>query len=54
LTSGEPGNVSLVLRRALWSGILAAFTAGATVLARRTATGIWKLATSEEPPARDR
>jgi hypothetical protein len=39
-----------MLRKALWSGLYAAFGAVATLGARRTASSIWRLATGEEPP----
>jgi hypothetical protein len=41
-----------MLRKALWSGIYAAFGAAATMVARRVASGIWRLTRHEEPPAR--
>lgn len=39
-----------MVRKALWSGLYAAFGAIATLGARRTAASIWRLATGEEPP----
>jgi hypothetical protein len=51
--SGLPdGNREPVLRKVLWSGIYAAFGAAATMVARRAASGIWRVATHEEPPTR--
>jgi hypothetical protein len=41
-----------MLRKLLWSGIYAAFGAAATMAARRAASGIWRVATHEEPPTR--
>lgn len=41
-----------MLRKALWSGIYAAFGAAATMAARRAASGIWRLTMHEEPPVR--
>jgi hypothetical protein len=41
-----------MLRKLLWSGIYAAFGAAATLVARRAASGIWRVATHEEPPTR--
>jgi uncharacterized membrane protein len=39
-----------MLRRLLWNGLFAAFAAVATLVARRAASGVWRLATGEEPP----
>jgi hypothetical protein len=41
-----------MLRKLLWTAIYAGFGAAATLAARRTASGIWRLATHEEPPTR--
>jgi len=41
-----------MLRKLLWTGLYAALAAGATMAARRTASGIWRVATGEEPPAK--
>jgi hypothetical protein len=41
-----------MLRKLLWAGIYAAFGAGATLAARRAASGIWRVATHEEPPTK--
>jgi hypothetical protein len=40
-----------MLRKLLWSAIYAVFAAAATMIARRTASTIWRLAVHEEPPA---
>ena len=39
-----------MLRKMLWTGLYAAMGAIATVLARKTATRIWRIGTGEEPP----
>jgi hypothetical protein len=44
------GNVAPMLRKLVWSGLYAAFGAAATMAARRAASGIWRLATDDEPP----
>jgi hypothetical protein len=41
-----------MLRKLLWTGLYAALGAAATIVARRTASGIWKVATGEEPPSK--
>ena len=41
-----------MLRKLMWSGLYAALGAAATMAARRAATGIWRVATGEEPPAK--
>ena len=41
-----------MLRKMLWAGLYAGFTAVAALAARRVATGIWRLTTGEEPPAK--
>jgi hypothetical protein len=46
------GNGTTMLRKILWSAVYSVFGAGATMLARRTASGIWRLATDEEPPTK--
>jgi hypothetical protein len=46
------GNLWLMLRKALWMGLYGAIGAAATMLARRTASGIWRVATGERPPAK--
>jgi len=44
------GKLLKMLRRLLWSGLYAGFAFGAAVIARRAATGVWRLLTGEEPP----
>jgi hypothetical protein len=39
-----------MLRKLLWNGLFAAFAAAATIVARRAASGVWKIATGEDPP----
>ncbi len=41
-----------MLRKLLWTGLYAALGAGATIAARRAASGIWRIATGEEPPTK--
>jgi hypothetical protein len=41
-----------MLRKLMWSGLYAALAAAATMAARRAASGIWRVATGEEPPAK--
>jgi hypothetical protein len=41
-----------VLRRLLWTGLYASLAAAATMAARKAASGIWRVATGEEPPVR--
>jgi hypothetical protein len=41
-----------MLRKLLWSALYAGLAAGSAVAARRAASGIWKLATGEDPPKR--
>ena len=41
-----------MLRRFMWTGLYAAMGALATVLARRLASGIWRIATGEQPPVK--
>ena len=41
-----------MLRKALWSGLYAGLGAVATMAARRTASGIWRYATGEDPPTK--
>jgi hypothetical protein len=41
-----------MLRKAMWSGLYAGIGAAATMAARRVASGIWRVATGEEPPVR--
>jgi uncharacterized protein DUF4235 len=41
-----------MLRKVLWSGLYAGLGAAATMVARRAASGIWRVATGEDPPTR--
>jgi hypothetical protein len=41
-----------MLRKLMWTGLYAAIAAAATLVARRAASGIWRLATGEEPPTK--
>jgi hypothetical protein len=41
-----------MLRRLLWTGLYGALGAAATMLARRTASRIWRIATGEQPPTK--
>jgi hypothetical protein len=41
-----------MLRKLMWTGLYAAIGAAATLVARRAASGIWRVATGEEPPTK--
>jgi hypothetical protein len=41
-----------MLRKLLWTGLYGAIAAAATMAARRAASGIWRVATGEQPPAK--
>ncbi|MGI9112053.1 MAG: hypothetical protein ACR2GT_07645 [Gaiellaceae bacterium] len=41
-----------MLRKALWLGLYGALGAASTMVARRAASGIWRIATGEKPPAK--
>jgi hypothetical protein len=41
-----------MLRKALWTGLYAGISAAATIVARRAATTVWRVATGEDPPPR--
>jgi hypothetical protein len=41
-----------MLRKAMWTGLYAGFGAASTVVARRLATKVWRVATGEEPPTK--
>jgi len=41
-----------MLRKLMWSGLYAGLGAAATMLARRAASGIWRVTTGEEPPTK--
>jgi hypothetical protein len=44
--------LTLVLRKVLWSAVYGIFGAASTLLARKTASGLWRVATHEEPPTK--
>ena len=46
------GNVTLVLRKLLWTAIYGLIGAAATMAARKTASRVWRLLTGEEPPTK--
>jgi len=46
------GNQEAMLRKILWTGLYGALGAAATMAARRAASGIWRVATGEKPPAK--
>jgi hypothetical protein len=52
LPNPDHGNLTAMLRKALWMGLYGAIGAAATMLARRAASGIWRVATGEKPPAK--
>jgi hypothetical protein len=39
-----------MLRKLMWTGLYAGLSAIAAVAARRVASGIWRVATGEDPP----
>jgi hypothetical protein len=41
-----------MLRKLLWSGLYAGLAGGSAMAARKAASGIWRLATGESPPAK--
>jgi hypothetical protein len=41
-----------MLRKLLWTGMYAGFSALATMAARRTASKIWRVGTGEDPPTK--
>jgi hypothetical protein len=41
-----------MLRKFLWAGLMSGLAALATLAARRVATGVWRVATGEDPPKR--
>lgn len=43
---------AMLLRKLLWSGLYALLAAVATMAARRAASGLWRVATGEKPPAK--
>jgi hypothetical protein len=52
LAARQAGKVVSVLRKLLWTGLYAGLGAGATMMARRTASRIWRIATGEDPPTK--
>jgi hypothetical protein len=46
------GNPERMLRKLLWTGLYGAIGAAATIASRRLASGIWRVATGEKPPAK--
>jgi hypothetical protein len=42
----------VMLRKLLWTGLYGALAALAAVVSRRTAAGIWRTLTGEEPPTK--
>jgi len=41
-----------MLRKLMWSALYAVLGAAATIGARRAASGIWRIATGEQPPTK--
>jgi hypothetical protein len=41
-----------MLRKLMWTGLYAGLAAAASMLARRAASSIWRIATGEQPPAK--
>jgi hypothetical protein len=52
LLGAERGNDRGMLRKLLWMGLYAGIAALSTMVARRAASEIWRVATGEEPPTR--
>ena len=48
-TAGERVDM---LRKAMWTGLYAGLGAASTMITRRLATKIWRVATGEDPPAK--
>jgi hypothetical protein len=42
----------MVLRKLVWTALYGVIAAVATLVARRLASGMWRIATGEEPPAK--
>jgi hypothetical protein len=42
-----------MLRKALWSGLLAGVTGGIALVTRFAASRVWRLATGEDPPTKE-
>jgi hypothetical protein len=43
-----------MLRKLLWSGLYAGISAAAAIVARAAATRIWRAATGETPPVKEK
>jgi hypothetical protein len=41
-----------MLRKLLWTGLYGGIAAGAALVARKTASTVWRVATGEEPPVK--
>jgi len=41
-----------MLRKLMWTGLYGAIGAAATIVACRAASGIWRIATGEQPPVK--
>jgi hypothetical protein len=41
-----------MLRKLTWTALYGVIAAGATIVARRAASSIWRIATGEQPPAK--
>jgi hypothetical protein len=41
-----------LVRKAIWTALLAGLSAVSAMLARRLASKVWRVATGEEPPAK--
>ena len=41
-----------MLRKLMWTGLYAGLSAAAAMVARRTASRIWRIATGEQPPTK--
>lgn len=52
LLRGDGGERHRMLRKAMWTGLYAGFGAASTMIARRLASKVWRVATGEEPPTK--
>lgn len=52
--SGFAVRLHAVLRKLMWTGLYGTLAAGATMVARRAASKIWRVATGEEPPVKQK
>jgi hypothetical protein len=52
LADSSSGNDPGMLRKLLWTGLYAGFAAVATMVARRAASQLWRVATGEAPPVK--